>query len=417
MKIIHTADWHLGKNLEGQSRLPEQERFLKDFVRICDEEQADLILIAGDIYDSYNPPAMAELLFYDTLKQLSRGGACMTVIISGNHDNPDRLTASGPLAKEHGIVMAGTPNTVIPVGKYGQNHITESGPGYIHTEIQGEKADILLVPFPSEKRLGELYLQGTDEEFQKAESYEQRMRILFSDLAEHFRPDAIHLIISHLFVMDSTCDGSERSIQLGGSYLLPGNVFPESADYIALGHVHKPQKVPGRQNARYSGAPLHYNQREIAFENQILSVEAHIGTPVSGSSENQPSKTRIQIREIPLPVYKPIEVWRCDSPAEAIRQCEEHQTDDSWVYLEIKTDHYIHEEDIRAMKRLKADILSIRPVFPEGDEGRPAPEKMEEPPFEVLVQNYYRKRFQVDMEQETLDLLMSILNDNEETNL
>ena len=88
MKIIHTADWHLGKNIEGHSRLPEQELFLKDFVRICEQEEADLILIAGDIYDSYNPPAMAEQLFYDTLKQLSRDGACMTVIISGNHDAP-----------------------------------------------------------------------------------------------------------------------------------------------------------------------------------------------------------------------------------------------------------------------------------------------------------------------------------------
>ena len=217
MKIIHTADWHLGKNIEGHSRLPEQELFLKDFVRICEQEEADLILIAGDIYDSYNPPAMAEQLFYDTLKQLSRDGACMTVIISGNHDAPERLTASGPLARDHGIVMAGTPNTIIPTGQYGQNVITESGPGYIHAVIHGEKADLLLVPFPSEKRLAEIYLDETQEDSQKAESYGQRIHTLFAQLSEHFKPDAVHLIISHLFVMNSMEDGSERSIQQGGS--------------------------------------------------------------------------------------------------------------------------------------------------------------------------------------------------------
>lgn len=397
MKIIHTADWHLGKNLEGQSRLPEQEQFLKDFVRICREEQANLILIAGDIYDSYNPPAAAEQLFYDTLKQLSRQGACMTVIISGNHDNPERLTASGPLAREHGIVMAGVPGTEIPTGDYGQNQITASGPGYIHAVIGGEETDLLLVPFPSEKRLGELYLRGTEEE-ERGKSYEERMRQLFSELSEHFRPNSFHIIMSHLFVMGSAADGSERSVQLGGSYLLPGDIFPETADYIALGHIHKAQKVPGLPQARYSGSPLHYNQREIAHENQVLSITLSAGEPPA-------------IREIPLPVYKPIEIWRCDSPEEATRLCEAHSGESSWVYLEIQTDSYIHEEDIRAMKRLKADILSIRPVFSGEKEQESLSRRPEELPFDVLVKNYYRQKFQTEMSDETMEVLMDILKD------
>lgn len=401
MKIIHTADWHLGKNLEGHSRLPEQEKFLTDFVRICREEQADLILIAGDIYDNYNPPAMAEQLFYDTLKQLSRNGDCMTVIISGNHDNPDRLTASGPLAKEHGIVMAGTPNTVVPPGQYGQNQITNSGPGYIHAEIHGEKADLLLVPFPSEKRLGELYLDAAGEESQRLKNYEERIRRLFLSLEEQFRPDAIHFVMSHLFVMNSTGDGSERSVQLGGSYLLPSDIFPEDADYIALGHVHKPQQVPGCSNAFYSGSPLHYNQREISFGNQVVAVTLHPGEPC-------------EIKKIPLPIYKPIEIWHCKSSAEAIACCEKHAGEDSWVYLEIETDHYIHEEEIRAMKRLKADILSIRPLFPESSDVSLASEPIEELPFEVLVKNYYKKKFQTDMDAEILELLLEIMKDTEE---
>ena len=401
MKIIHTADWHLGKNIEGHSRLPEQELFLQDFVQICEKEKADLILIAGDIYDSYNPPALAEQLFYDTLKQLSRGGACMTVIISGNHDAPERLTASGPLARDHGIVMAGTPNTVIPTGKYGKNEITESGPGYIHATIHGEKADILLVPFPSEKRLAEVYLDETKEDVQKAESYGQRIHRLFDRLEEQYKPDAVHLVVSHLFVMNSVEDGSERSIQLGGSYLVGGEVFPKNADYIALGHVHKPQRVPGCPQARYSGSPIHYNQREIAYENQVIAIEVHPGLSAN-------------IREIPLPVYKPIEIWQCESIEDALERCKEHEDKDCWVYMEVKTDHYIHEDDIKAMKKIKADILSIRPVFPDSDNSSSALPEPEEQPFDVLVRDFYHKKFHVDMEEETLQLLMEIVNEHPE---
>ena len=308
MKLIHTADWHLGKNIEGHSRLEEQRLFLKDFINICEEEQADIIIIAGDIYDNYNPSAMAEQLFYDTLKQLSRNGDCMTVVIAGNHDNPERLVASGPLARDHGM--------------YGKNEITESDAGYIHAIIHGEEADILLVPFPSEKRLNEVYLDETEEETKKAASYSEKMSSLFGSLATHFHEDSIHLIASHLFVMNSVEDGSERSIQLGGSYMVGGEIFPENADYIALGHVHKPQKVPGCPKARYSGSPLPFNVRETSFDKQVIAVTLTAGSPCI-------------IRELPLPVYKPIEVWHCENIDDAVEQCEANADRECWVYLEV----------------------------------------------------------------------------------
>ena len=399
MKLIHTADWHLGKNIEGYTRLEEQRQFLKDFIKICEDEQADMIIIAGDIYDNYNPSAIAEQLFYDTLKQLSRNGSCMTVVISGNHDNPDRLTAYGPLARDHGIVMAGTPNSIITPGIYGQHEITESAPGYFHAIINNEEVDMLLVPFPSEKRLNEVYLNETDDETQKASSYGEKMSALFSSLKEHFHKDSIHLIASHLFVMDSIEDGSERSIQLGGSYMVGGDIFPETADYIALGHVHKPQKVPGCPNARYSGSPLPFNIKETSFHKQVISVELRAGSPCV-------------IHELPLPVYKPIEIWHCENIEEAIEKCEENKERDCWVYLEIKTDHYIHEEDIKKMKTLKTDILSITPVLPENASDDFSASDIREQPFDELVKNFYRKRFQVDIGEETLALLMQIMEEN-----
>lgn len=399
MKMIHTADWHLGKNIEGESRLPEQKLFLQDFINICEEEQADLIVIAGDIYDSYNPSAMAEQLFYDTLKKLSRGGRAMTVVIAGNHDNPERLTAPGPLAKDHGIVMAGTPKSVVPAGIYGQNRITESAPGYFHAVIGAEDVDMLLLPFPSEKRLNEVYLEETGDETGKAKSYGERISALFSSLEKHFKPGSVHLAASHLFVMNSVEDGSERSIQLGGSYMVSGSVFPACADYVALGHVHKPQKVPGCPAARYAGSPIHYNIRETSFQKQVLAVTLHAGQPAD-------------IREIPLPVYKPVEIWRCESVADALNKCEADRDRDCWVYLEIKTDTYIHEEEIKQMKSLKADILSITPILPETEDGDELTPHFQEQPFSELVKNYYYKKFHVAMEEETFQLLMKIMEED-----
>lgn len=398
MKLIHTADWHLGKNIEGHSRLEEQRLFLKDFIKICEEQQADMVIIAGDIYDNYNPSAMAEQLFYDTLKQLSRNGDCMTVVLSGNHDNPERLTASGPLARDHGIVMAGTPNCVISPGMYGKHQITESSPGYFHAVINEEEVDMLLVPFPSEKRLNEIYLDETDDELKKAASYGEKMASLFSSLETHFHENSIHLIASHLFVMNSVEDGSERSIQLGGSYMVSGEIFPKTADYIALGHVHKPQKVPGCPHARYSGSPLPFNIRETSFNKQVIAVTLTANTPCV-------------IEELPLPVYKPIEIWHCEDVEEAIEKCEENKDRDCWVYLEVKTDHYIHEEDIKKMKLAKADILSITPVLPEDETEDFSASDIKEQPFDELVRNFYRKKFHVDIGEETFSLLMNIVEE------
>ena len=200
MRLIHTADWHLGKHIEGHSRLEEQELFLEDFVNIVKERDADVVLIAGDIYDSSNPPAKAEQLFYDTLKKISDGGRRLTIVIAGNHDNPDRLVSATPLAMEHGIIMVGTPKTVIPKGQYGSWEVCRSGEGYIKIERKSEQAVVLTVPFPSEKRLEEvLYSEMESEEIQ-LETYNERLRCLFDRLADQFEEETVNIIVSHLFV-------------------------------------------------------------------------------------------------------------------------------------------------------------------------------------------------------------------------
>lgn len=407
MRILHTSDWHLGKNLEGYSRMDEQESFLKDFINIALENQVDLIIISGDIYDSPNPPARAEKMFYDTLKKLSSNGEIITLVIAGNHDNPERLVAAGPLASDHGIIMVGTPKSVVPKGDYGKHKVLDSSEGYIEIEIKGERAVILTVPYPSEKRLNEVLYGSMDEEEERVKTYSDRIKELFNNLSKKFREDTINIVVSHLFAMGSQESGSERNIQLGGSFIVDGSCFPNEAQYIALGHVHKPQIVPGtNKKARYSGSPLHYSKREIGFKKKCYIIDAKRGEDCI-------------IRDVEFKVYKPIEVWRFKNIEDAILKCEEKKEEDSWVYIEIETDRYIREDEIKLMKNSKKDILEILPII-KGEDGEDIDiNSFSQKSFEEIFKEFYLKERKLEPQEEVVDLLLSIIKEEEEneTNL
>ena len=407
MRILHTADWHLGKNLEGLSRMDEQEQFLEDFVHIVRDNNIDLVIIAGDVYDSSNPPARAEKMFYDTLKKVSANGERMTLVISGNHDNPERLVAAGPLAREHGIIMVGTPKSVVEVGEYGNNRVLNSGEGFVELDINGEKTVILTVPYPSEKRLNEVLYGAMDETEERVKSYSDRIKKLFDSLKENFKEDTINLVVSHLFATGAENTGSERNIELGGSFIVDKECFPKEAQYVALGHIHKPMILPGTdKKIRYAGSPLQYNKKEISFEKKCFLIDVK-------ASEDA------EIDEIKFKVYKPIEVWKCNSIDEAIEKCEENKERECWVYLEIKTDRYIREDEIKIMKKLKDDIIEIIPKITL-DEEEVDERSFSEKSFEELFTDFYEKERGVQPQDDLVELLLGIVkeegDEEDETN-
>ena len=398
MRILHTGDWHLGKNLEGASRMDEQELFLNDFVDIVEKNKVDLVIIAGDVYDNSNPPARAEKMFYDTLKKLSKNGERLILVIAGNHDNPERLVAAGPLAMEHGIIMSGTPKTVIQCGEYGQHKVINSGEGFIEVEINNEKAVILTVSYPSEKRLNEVLYGEMDSDEDRVKTYGERIKSLFDSLEKNYRSDTINLVVSHLFAMGSEEGGSERSIQLGGSYIVNGSCFQKEAKYIALGHVHKPQIVPGtNKKARYSGSPLHYNKKEINITKKCFIID------VKANEE-------CVVNEIELKIYKPIEIWKCESISDAIDKCEENKDRNCWVYLEVKCDRYIREDEIKKMKGIKKDILEIIPKL-QSDEEDESAVTIQEKSFEEIFREFYKKERNIEADDEVVNLLLKLVSE------
>ncbi|MFV0466409.1 MAG: exonuclease SbcCD subunit D [Lachnospiraceae bacterium] len=401
MKLIHTGDWHIGKLLSDKSRIAEQKIVLGELVQMAEDEEADAILIAGDIYDNGNPSAEAEELFCSTIEQLSKQGQRLVIIIAGNHDKPERLEALRPLAKKLGIVIFGTPVSEIEGGIYGSFEIEVQDHGIFAVQIGEEKAVIACVPYASEKNLGDVIYQdfATDEENLK--SYESKMKTLYQHCNSFFREDTVNILMSHVFTLGYEGDHSERSTQLGNSYLLDASVFPDKADYIALGHVHKPQKVQGTTGkARYSGSILPYHSDEVKISKQCNLVELHPGDEMS-------------YRPLLFSNPKPIERWDCNGYQEALSLCEENKDRECWVFLRIRTGDVILEDQIRELKHLKKDILEITPIFPEQEVEAEEILRQEENVLEMF-RRFYKSRNNTDAQEELLTLLQELIGEGEQ---
>lgn len=330
------------------SRLEEQEKFLAELIDIIEEKNIDMVVIAGDIYDNGNPPAKAEKLFYDAIKRISAGGRRAVLIIAGNHDNPERLIAAAPLAVEHGIIMLGTPKSVVEMGRYGAFEVAAAGEGWVEVVLNGEAAVIAALPYPSEKRLNEVFVEKNSDEGRK-NSYSERIKELFDSICCNYREDTINIAVSHIYVMGSTQSDSERNIELGGSLAVEPSALPSKAQYIALGHLHRPQKVRGTElKAYYAGSPIQYSKSEVGYSKSMYIVEVNAGSEAS-------------VEEIYLSNYKPIELWKCKGVDEAVEMCKANTDREVWVYIEIETDEYISQEYIKLMNDYKKDIVEIVP--------------------------------------------------------
>ncbi|WP_024622324.1 metallophosphoesterase family protein [Metaclostridioides mangenotii] len=393
MRFIHTSDWHLGKTLEGHSRIDEQEKFCEDFIELVDEKNIDLVIIAGDIYDTYNPSAQAERLFYKTVSRLADNGRRCVFIISGNHDNPDRLSAAVPLALEQGIIILGKPNSSAELGEYKKFKIIEAKEGCTKLNINGEDVTILSLPYPSEKRLNDL-IEDNDTEEKRQSSYSEKVGNIFRELEKNFDEESINIAVSHIFITGGDSSDSERPIQLGGSLLVEKKDLPDRADYIALGHLHKPQKASEYFSAYYSGSPLQYSKSERVYAKGANIVDIHVGEDAV-------------IEKVYFKNYKPIEVFKCNGVEEAIKICEENKDRDIWSFFEITTDEVIDQSDLKTMKELLKDIIEIKPIINTIE--TKAEIDLKEKSMGELFKEFYVFSKGVEPKGELMDLFMDII--------
>ena len=403
MRFIHTSDWHIGKNLEGHSRLEEQEKFCNDFIKIVETNNIDMVIIAGDVYDTSNPPAGAETLFYKTICKLGDNGNRCVLVIAGNHDNPERLSAITPLAKEQGIIILGYPLSSTTKLKYNGYEIVEAKEGYMKLDIKGEKVCVITLPYPSEKRLNDA-IRGVESEEELQKTYSSKIGDIFRKLEENFEEDSINIAVSHLFVCGGDSSDSERQIQLGGSLVVDKHDLPQKSQYTALGHLHKPQKVSERLNVYYSGSPLQYSVKENMYAKGANIVEIH--------AKENPVITPIYFNN-----YKPIEIFKCDGIEEALKVCEENKDRDIWSYFEIKTEEVISQDNIKKMKSYLKDIVEIKPIITSEYEENNIDVK--EKSMAQLFNDFYKFKEKCEPRGELMDLFLNIVSEegeDDETN-
>ena len=203
MRILHTSDWHIGKRLMGRERLDEQSDVLDEIVRICDGEGVELVLVAGDIFDTYMPSAEAEDLFFSKIKAMA-GADRAVLLISGNHDDGVRLSASAPLSEELGIYVVGNSRKPLPLHSMRKVRPLSSGAGFaVFGNERGEKVFVNALPYPNEARFKE---EKSDLPFS------ERMK-KWIDEGESGNTERLpSVFLSHIFVAGGVTSESEREI-------------------------------------------------------------------------------------------------------------------------------------------------------------------------------------------------------------
>ncbi len=406
MRILHTSDWHLGKSIEQISRIDEQKEFLDWLHELVEKENIDLVLIAGDVFDTYNPSSASEELFYNSINKLNNRGKRPIIVIAGNHDNPDRLCAASSLAYKNGIFLLGYPYSDPSLYKVETEHIKviESGAGWFELNIFGMSYNVVIItlPYPSEARLDQVVSDSCDEcKIQK--DYSLKITSLLSDLSKKFRDDTVNLIVGHLFMRGGKESESERTLQIGGALTVDPSKLPTNAHYTALGHLHRPQKVKDApRHTYYSGSPLAYSFSEADYCKAVYIVDVE-----------PTSEAAITIKNIDC--GKPLKRWiAIGGVEEAIKWCEEGRDQNAWIDLLIHTDRILTYEEQKLLRDLNPGIINIRPIIKTDEELDFMDfNSRENKKINELFCDFYKYKTQTEISEELLGTFLDVLNQTE----
>ena len=260
MRIVHTSDWHVGRRWKGIQRLDEMEAVLDHLAGFVERESIDLVLHSGDVFDSRNPAGDSERLVNEFLVRVGRAGA-RTVVIAGNHDDPLRFDARALLAAGANVHILGRPRSASRGGTF----LLETG--------SGEQAVVAALPFAS-PGMWVTALDLTGDEASARTRYAHLFQRAVENLCAGYRDDAVNLLVAHTHLEGAAFGDSERRVHLSEDWAATPQTLPPTATYIALGHIHKPQKVAGTLPAWYAGSPLQLDFGEVGQEKTFAVIEA-----------------------------------------------------------------------------------------------------------------------------------------------
>ncbi len=320
MKILHTSDWHLGKKLDSFDRMPEYAEVFDEIYNIVESEKIDIILIAGDLFDTFNPSNESMETLYTFCMRLTHNAQRLVIAIAGNHDSPERVELPDIFSRSRGIIFYGSPNTTIP------NFTTESGfeiknsePLFIELNASHfeKPLQLFLLPYLNEQRL--LTFLGESET-------EKNIRSLLSerlnDISERNKKDAYTIGVAHLLVKSKEGElpkesDDEKPIRIGGADAFIASDFPENWDYFALGHIHKRMTIQKKPYPIvYCGSPIALSFSETDQEKFVEIIEFKNGKI---KTEHRALQSARKITQKQFDSLEAVELWCVENPKTLLR--------------------------------------------------------------------------------------------------
>ncbi|HLW20440.1 MAG TPA: exonuclease subunit SbcD [Cyclobacteriaceae bacterium] len=406
LRILHTADWHLGKRLQEFSRLEEQKEVLEEMISIAEQENIDLVLLAGDIFDAFNPSHEAVELLYKTLRRLSNNGKRPIVAISGNHDSTQFVAAPDPLARELGILFYSRLDQTISCGLLESGvEILRSKPGFVELQLPAHNfpVRILLAPYANELLL-KTYLGEVDRENELRRVLEEKWKELADEYCNH---QGVNLFVGHFFFVKEgekpePEPESERPIlHVGGTQAIYTRNLPSQIQYAALGHLHRyhtcdEQPCP----VVYSSSPLAYSFSEADQQKQVVIIEAVPGE-------------KVDYRPIPLTKGRPLCKKKFDNLSETLDWLEKNPY--CFVEVTFVTEEAIEASTRRSIMKAHDGIISLIPQLTKDDKDGSDNLLAEDlnQDMVTLFGRYYQSANGISPNDEILTLYKEVLSQNE----
>ena len=342
MKLLHTSDWHVGKQIRGNSRADEHRAVLREIVAIADQETVDLVVVAGDLFDTSAPSPESQEIVYRTLLDLATAGR-QVIVISGNHDNARALRAVQPVFSGCGVTVLAEPLR------------PDQGGVHTFTAASGEPVNVAMLPFVSQRGIVRADQLMSGEAFEHALLYSQRMAQLVAAMCAPFRADTVNVLAAHAFVTGGAPGGGERLAHLVNEYAVQVPSFPATAGYVALGHLHKAQPIAAATAMHYCGSPLQLDFGESDDRKQVNVVELQPGLPA-------------KVRSSELSSGRALRTYR--GTVDQLRTAVDD--DDAWLRLRVSEPRRAGiQNDLRAMFGDRLVDVIIDFVAADGDEVRP----------------------------------------------
>ena len=375
MRILHTADWHIGQRLHERQRTDEHEQFLNWLLKTIQEHQVELLLVSGDIFDTALPSSESTNLYYRFLYRLFSETNAYAVITAGNHDSPRHLEAPREFLEMGRIYVVGTAD--------------EPTKCVVTLPRENPRVAVAAVPFLSESDLRHL---SYETEADRNERYRERFKAFYADCIAAMPAELPKILMGHLFVQGGKIGDSERNVQIGGATATHASDFPKDVSYVALGHLHRPQTIKGTDYPiQYSGSPIPLRFNETGYRKVVYLMEL------------SDDGTLIRDAEIEIPVFKEL----CTVEGDEASVISEAMAGD-WAgkYIQIKLKLTaprvgISDEIRQAFSNRGGEVLSVELELPEAKEGpKISVEDMKRP--EEIFDQFHRTKFDGESPDEIL---------------